>query len=192
MEKLIRIKTVLEKGGRFSGINRKVQLKPLKWAHAIPASGDGAPAAPTVTEALLVLKWGGELTATGCQQAEALGRDFRMQMYSDDKRDIGLLRLHSTFRHDLKIYSSDEGRVQMTAAAFAKGLLELEGQLPPILVSLVRKDREAIELLDGMDSVRARLNQVKARLHEMMNRDVDIDDEARRARRPTHGAVRAC
>jgi hypothetical protein len=25
----------------------------------------------------------------------------------------GLLRLHSTFRHDLKIYSSEEGRVQV-------------------------------------------------------------------------------
>lgn len=32
----------------------------------------------------------------------------------------GLLRLHSTYRHDLKIYASDEGRVQMTAASFAK------------------------------------------------------------------------
>ena len=32
----------------------------------------------------------------------------------------GLLRLHSTYRHDLKMYASDEGRVQMTAAAFAK------------------------------------------------------------------------
>lgn len=32
----------------------------------------------------------------------------------------GLLRLHSSYRHDLKIYASDEGRVQMTAAAFAK------------------------------------------------------------------------
>ena len=32
----------------------------------------------------------------------------------------GLLRLHSTYRHDLKIYASDEGRVQMTAGAFAK------------------------------------------------------------------------
>lgn len=32
----------------------------------------------------------------------------------------GFLRLHSTFRHDLKIYASDEGRVQMTAAAFTK------------------------------------------------------------------------
>ena len=33
---------------------------------------------------------------------------------------FGFLRLHSTYRHDLKIYASDEGRVQMTAAAFAK------------------------------------------------------------------------
>ena len=32
----------------------------------------------------------------------------------------GLLRLHSTYRHDLKIYSSDEGRVQMSAAAFTQ------------------------------------------------------------------------
>lgn len=34
-----------------------------------------------------------------------------------------MLRLHSTYRHDLKIYASDEGRVQMTAAAFAKVLV---------------------------------------------------------------------
>ncbi len=25
----------------------------------------------------------------------------------------GLLRLHSTYRHDFKVYSSDEGRVQV-------------------------------------------------------------------------------
>lgn len=37
----------------------------------------------------------------------------------------GLLRLHSTYRHDLKIYASDEGRVQMTAAAFAKVCISL-------------------------------------------------------------------
>ena len=53
---------------------------------------------------------------------------------------VGLLRLHATYQHDLKIYSSDEGRVQMTAAAFSKGFLDLEGELPPILVGLVRKD----------------------------------------------------
>lgn len=53
----------------------------------------------------------------------------------------GILRLHSTFRHDLKIKTSDEGRVMKTAAAFAKGLLELEGEIPPILVSLVHKEK---------------------------------------------------
>ena len=37
---------------------------------------------------------------------------------------LGFLRLHSTFRHDLKIYASDEGRVQMTAAAFTKVILQ--------------------------------------------------------------------
>jgi hypothetical protein len=28
----------------------------------------------------------------------------------------GLLRLHSTYRHDLKIYSSEEGRVQVNGS----------------------------------------------------------------------------
>ncbi len=28
---------------------------------------------------------------------------------------LGLLRLHSTYRHDLKIYASDEGRVQVSS-----------------------------------------------------------------------------
>ena len=51
--------------------------------------------------------------------------------------NTGLLRLHSTYRHDMKIYSADEGRVQMTAAAFVKGFLDLEGELTPILASLV-------------------------------------------------------
>jgi hypothetical protein len=31
--------------------------------------------------------------------------------------------LHATYRHDLKIKASDEGRVMKTAAAFTKGLL---------------------------------------------------------------------
>lgn len=96
---------------------------------------------------MLILKWGGELTPAGRIQAEELGRIFRC-MYpggqSTSRHDqsgtqgLGLLRLHSTYRHDLKIYASDEGRVQMTAAAFAKGLLALEGELTPILVQMVK------------------------------------------------------
>ena len=45
-----------------------------------------------------------------------------------DSPGLGFLRLHSTFRHDLKIYASDEGRVQMTAAAFTK-----VGDLPSLV-----------------------------------------------------------
>uniref|UniRef100_A0A453H3P1 diphosphoinositol-pentakisphosphate 1-kinase n=1 Tax=Aegilops tauschii subsp. strangulata TaxID=200361 RepID=A0A453H3P1_AEGTS len=77
----------------------------------------------------------------------------------------GLLRLHSTYRHDLKIYSSDEGRVQMSAAAFAKGLLDLEGQLTPILVSLVSKDSS---MLDGLEDASIEMDEAKARLHEII------------------------
>ena len=74
---------------------------------------------------LLIVKWGGELTAAGQRQAEELGRAFRC-MYPGGEGEYaslpgsGFLRLHSTFRHDLKVYASDEGRVQMTAAAFTK------------------------------------------------------------------------
>ena len=71
-----------------------------------------------------------------CAQAEALGNVFRTVMYPRyGPAGGGLLRLHSTYRHDLKIYSSDEGRVQTSAAAFTQGLLDLEGDsLTPILV----------------------------------------------------------
>ncbi|KAL4445780.1 hypothetical protein ABPG77_008979 [Micractinium sp. CCAP 211/92] len=135
-EKFRIMKTVLEQGGQFAGINRKVQLKPLRWSAVEEGSGEQ----PRCVEALLILKHGGVLTHAGRQQAETLGNLFRNVMYPPSAGG-GLLRLHSTYRHDLKIYSSDEGRVQTSAAAFTKGLLDLEGSaLTPILVSLVKKD----------------------------------------------------
>lgn len=69
-------------------------------------------------------------------QAEDLGKLFRTVMYPRyGPAGNGFLRLHSTYRHDLKIYTSDEGRVQTSAAAFTQGLLDLEGtSLTPILV----------------------------------------------------------
>jgi hypothetical protein len=39
--------------------------------------------------------------------------------------------------------------VQVTAAAFIKAFLNLEGELTPILVSLVRKGKFASEMLDA-------------------------------------------
>ncbi|CAJ1827941.1 unnamed protein product [Sphenostylis stenocarpa] len=212
------------KGGHFSGIYRKVQLKPLKWIKVTKSSGEGGEEERPV-EALMVLKYGGVLTHAGRKQAEELGRYFRNNMYPathvfksslwsyshntcsmglqledmftkdlpkticeelicklgikisitnlrdnmkhkyfhlihefDTGEGTGLLRLHSTYRHDLKIYSSDEGRVQMSAAAFAKGLLDLEGQLTPILVSLVSKDSS---MLDGLDNASIEMEEAK-------------------------------
>ncbi|KAI4387776.1 hypothetical protein MLD38_000179 [Melastoma candidum] len=160
-DKLRQVKAVLEEGGHFSGIYRKVQLKPLKWVKIARSDGDGEEERPT--EALMVLKYGGVLTHAGRKQAEELGRYFRNNMYPGE--GTGLLRLHSTYRHDLKIYSSDEGRVQMSAAAFAKGLLDLEGQLTPILVSLVSKDSS---MLDGLENASMEMEEAKAILNNIM------------------------
>ncbi|XP_015573658.3 inositol hexakisphosphate and diphosphoinositol-pentakisphosphate kinase VIP2 isoform X3 [Ricinus communis] len=160
-EKLRQVKAVLEEGGHFSGIYRKVQLKPLKWVKIPKSTGEAEEERPV--EALMVLKYGGVLTHAGRKQAEELGRYFRNNMYPGE--GTGLLRLHSTYRHDLKIYSSDEGRVQMSAAAFAKGLLDLEGQLTPILVSLVSKDSS---MLDGLDNASSEMEEAKARLNEII------------------------
>lgn len=74
------------------------------------------------------------------------------------------MRLHSTYRHDLKLYSSDEGRVQMTAAAFAKSFLALDGDLTPILVSLVSRDHSATAMLDSSLVARDAMDTVKKQL----------------------------
>ncbi|KAM5240826.1 inositol hexakisphosphate and diphosphoinositol-pentakisphosphate kinase 1 isoform 13-T18 [Hipposideros larvatus] len=180
--KLEQLKSVLEMYGHFSGINRKVQL--TYYPHGVKASNEGHDPQPEALgpSLLLVLKWGGELTPAGRVQAEELGRAFRC-MYPGGQGDYagfpgcGLLRLHSTFRHDLKIYASDEGRVQMTAAAFAKGLLALEGELTPILVQMV-KSANMNGLLDSDgDSLSSCQHRVKARLHHILQRDAPFAPE---------------
>lgn len=73
--------TVLEQGGQFAGINRKVQLKALQWSGPKDGSAtDGGNPKPDggnpkaeggktrVTEALLILKHGGVLTHAGRAQ----------------------------------------------------------------------------------------------------------------------------
>jgi inositol hexakisphosphate/diphosphoinositol-pentakisphosphate kinase len=209
------VREVLERW-QLSGINRKVQLKPVEWRETTAADGEcmsgsssgsdlaedpSNPARPRrrhtrrgtasagtgpvavgwkridlnrrVTKLTLILKWGGDLTKVGEKQAEALGASFRRTHYpgSTDGSD-GLLRLHSTFRHDLKIYTSDEGRVQMTAAAFTKGLLELQGELTPILVSLIDHEKTAHAMLDHSGHTEAEpvVDRVKQRMKGMILR----------------------
>ncbi|XP_034986741.2 inositol hexakisphosphate and diphosphoinositol-pentakisphosphate kinase 1 isoform X4 [Zootoca vivipara] len=180
--KLEQLKTVLEMYGHFSGINRKVQLTYLPHGRSKASSEEEDARKEASPSLLLVLKWGGELTPAGRVQAEELGRAFRC-MYPGGQGDYagfpgcGLLRLHSTYRHDLKIYASDEGRVQMTAAAFAKGLLALEGELTPILVQMV-KSANMNGLLDSdSDSLSSCQHRVKARLREIMQKDANFGEE---------------
>lgn len=95
--KLMQIKTVLEMYGHFSGINRKVQLKYQPKGRPRNSSSDDSKFdyfltiqfcndflqvcnqldAPREATLLLILKWGGELTPSGRQQAEELGKVFR-------------------------------------------------------------------------------------------------------------------
>ncbi|KAG0464972.1 hypothetical protein HPP92_019136 [Vanilla planifolia] len=112
-EKLRQVKAVLEEGGHFSGIYRKVQLKPLKCVKVLRNNDEG--------EEEVRQKNLGGTSGTIC--------------------------------------------IPMSAAAFAKGLLDLEGQLTPILVSLVSKDSS---MLDGLENARIEMEEAKARLHDII------------------------
>lgn len=130
------------------------------------------------TEILCIVKWGGDLTPLGEKQAELLGQNFRRTMYPDPSGD-GILRMHSTFRHDLKIKASDEGRVMKTAAAFTKGLLELEGDLTPVMVSLVTVQEKNTQMLDHHDNneVKCDLDYCKGYLNQILQLDTVMTGE---------------
>ena len=138
--KLNQIIAVLEINGHFEGINRKIQLRPKQYIF------DKKSQKYIIKNVLFILKWGGEITHSGIRQAEKYGAIFRSNCYP--KKKDGLLRLHSTYRHDLKVYSADEGRCQITAGAFIKGLLKIEEDITPIISSFVNCDEKAIRLLD--------------------------------------------
>ena len=78
----------------FSGINRKVQLKPVAWETRV---GEDGSKKEVPVEALFILKWGGELTHLGEAQSAMLGARFRNTLYPGELS--GVLRLHSTYRH---------------------------------------------------------------------------------------------
>lgn len=172
----------------FSGC--KLQVKPSAW------SGDDQ---KDVSEVMLVLKWGGVLTELGVEHATALGAHFRRHVYPASEDGAGLLRLHATFRHDLKIRTSDEGRVMKTGAAFTKGLLELEGDISPILVSLIHRGRSDVNMLDraGNHEAQELLARAKAHVERTFQVDVDLagddsgDDDAAGSA-SARGAARRC
>jgi inositol hexakisphosphate/diphosphoinositol-pentakisphosphate kinase len=97
-------------------------------------------------------------------------------MYDDEsanKGDGGLLRLHSTYRHDLKCFTSDEGRCAKTAAAFLKGLLTLDGALAPILAIMVRNDEHTNLMLDDISEATKSKEKIKEALEKLILTDTD-------------------
>ena len=175
---LLRIRDILERH-KISGINRKIQMKPEKWRDTVVTDSDGTQHVVTrATSILIILKWGGDLTPLGEQQASDLGTSFRTSMYPESGGG-GMLRLHSTFRHDLKIKASDEGRVIKTAAAFTKGLLELEGGLTPVIASLVtvqEKDNQMLDHYDNMD-IKQEVSRCKNYLNRVLQMDVAFTED---------------
>ena len=171
--KLLHMRDVLERW-KIGGLNRKLQLKPRKWDEFTDGIGKRV---LRCAEVQLILKWGGNLTKLGEKQAIRLGQKLRHEMYPNTPGG-GILRLHSTFRHDMKIKTSDEGRVMKTAAAFAKGLLELEGSIPPILVSLVHKEKDSLHMLDpsGNKEVKEELEACKLEVNKNLQKDFNVAD----------------
>ena len=100
----------------FSGINRKVQFKLIhKDINNMPLESKSHPIIIIIIiiqllgpALLLIAKWGGEVTPAGERVAEELGKAFRC-MYPGGEGEYsllpgsGFLRLHSTYRHDLKV-----------------------------------------------------------------------------------------
>jgi inositol hexakisphosphate/diphosphoinositol-pentakisphosphate kinase len=86
-------------------------------------------------------------------------------MYPEESEGMGLLRLHATYRHDLKVYSSPEGRCLKTSAAFTQGLLDLDGSLSQVLQSMIRNNNTTRDLLDDNFAANKKMDEVKILLH---------------------------
>jgi hypothetical protein len=153
-----------------------VPILPIVPTRRNRSGGGGGGGTGLATEVLVILKWGGDLTPMGREQAEHLGAQFRTEHYPDHENG-GVLRLHATYRHDLKIKASDEGRVMKTAAAFTKGLLELEGQLTPILASLVTIEEKNRTMLDSSENFEMKQEMERCKEHlNLLQVDEPISD----------------
>ena len=176
--KLFQIKLILEKNLNFEGLTRKIQIRPLEYKYVEDNITKNKKY--VITKALMIMKWGGHITHSGIEQAKLLGNTFRYQFYPPGNNDKGegLLRLHNTYRHDLKCYSSEEGRCLKSAAAFLQGLLQLEGNLIPVITSMVWKNEQINKLLD-VNCTSSDLNrrEAKKNLNEFCNYDGRLKDK---------------
>ena len=173
--KIFQIKMVLERKINFDGLTRKIQMKPKQFKEIVDEKGN---VTYKVTQALMILKWGGSLTHAGIEQARKLGSTFLCRLYPNYENKLySLLSLHSTYRHDMKCYSADEGRCLKTAASFLKGLLQLDGPIIPIISSMVRTDEDVNKLLDDSESIHEFKGKIKEKLSECLNYDGNIKEK---------------
>lgn len=179
IDKMIQLKMILETNKNFMGMTRKIQIRPLKYHKEYDEIIKNEKY--VVTEALFIFKWGGDLTHAGVRQAKLLGNTFRLQVYPPNSKDLnenGLIRLHSTYRHDLKVYSSDEGRCMKSGAAFLQGLLQLDGSLIPIIFSMIRKDDPVLDILDDSNEEVSNLKkEIKNDLSDLLHYDGNLVDK---------------
>ena len=173
--KLFQILLILEKNPDFEGMTRKIQLKPLETK--LIEDPKSKKTKLKVTKALMIVKWGGNITHSGIDQARVLGNTFRVQMYPSTDGS-GLLRLHSTYRHDLKCYSSEEGRCLMTAASFLQGFLQLDGPIIPILGSMVRKNNDILDV--SSEEINVEKSVIKQEISDCLNFDGDMSQKFER------------
>lgn len=179
IDKMKQLKMILETNRNFMGMTRKIQLKPLKIRINF-INNSNIIESIEVTKSLLIFKWGGDLTHSGIRQAKLLGNTFRKQVYPayQNKEEDGLLRLHSTYRHDLKVYSSDEGRCMKSGAAFLQGLLQLDGSIIPIIFSMIRKDDPVLNILDDCNKEVAEMKkEIKNNLSDMLHYNGLLSDK---------------
>lgn len=67
----MQIKLILESGGHFEGLTRKLQLKVVEREQ----TEDGSKG--TIKKVMIILKWGGQLTYLGYEDAIELGKKMR-------------------------------------------------------------------------------------------------------------------
>ena len=168
LKKLEMIELAFEDQDQITALSRKVQLRPTKFS----TGEDGKVA---VKQVLVIVKYGGQLTDFGFKQADMLGKHYHQYLYPPDTSSN--LSLHSSFAHDIKYYASDEGRVQMSAAVFAKSFLDLDDdEIIPIMYALVWNDARSNALLEF--SAPESLKPEKLHIAEILNADVDFSDAA--------------
>ena len=149
--RILQIKMVLERHIHFIRLTRKIQMNLLKFETIEERTGKKV---IKVTQALLILKFGGSLTHKGIEQAYKSDNTFLYRLYSSNQEnEDGSIRLHLAYHNDLKCYSADEGLCLKTSASILKGLFKLDEPITPIISSMVRQDEDFNKLLDDSKSI---------------------------------------